>query len=267
MIEDPQGEGLTLTARLSTQSHPWLADHAVFGTILLPGTAFLELALQAAEHCGAKSITELTLQAPLILPESGAVQIQVSVKEPNQEGERGIAIHSRPQPNHEEEPTEWATHAQGILSQEETKAPKAPTEWPPPGAEPIALDGLYERLADAGLEYGPAFQGLDRAWAEGEEVYAEVSLAEAQAQEAQRFGIHPALLDAAAHPGIGRALGSAEEGEDGSDTLLLPFAWRGVSVEGEGGASSLRFRMSTDGEGGGLLAVDRPAPRSWPSSR
>ena len=47
-----EGEGLVLTGRLSTESHPWLADHAVMGTVLLPGTAFVELALAAAERVG-----------------------------------------------------------------------------------------------------------------------------------------------------------------------------------------------------------------------
>ena len=49
-IEDPDGEGLTLTGRLSLATHPWLADHAVAGTVLLPGTAFVELALRAGER-------------------------------------------------------------------------------------------------------------------------------------------------------------------------------------------------------------------------
>ncbi|WP_425337773.1 hypothetical protein, partial [Streptomyces novaecaesareae] len=36
-----------LTGHLSLTTHPWLADHAVFGTALLPGTALVELALHA----------------------------------------------------------------------------------------------------------------------------------------------------------------------------------------------------------------------------
>ena len=97
-IEDPgDGEGLTLTGRLSLATHPWLADHAVAGTVLLPGTAFLELALRAGEEAGAETVEELTLQAPLVLPEPGAVAIQVSVSGPDEEGRREISIHSRPE--------------------------------------------------------------------------------------------------------------------------------------------------------------------------
>ena len=78
-------------------THPWLADHAVGGTVLLPGTAFLELALRAAEQAGAETVEELTLQAPLVLPEAGAVAIQVSVSGPGEEGRREVSIHSRPE--------------------------------------------------------------------------------------------------------------------------------------------------------------------------
>ncbi len=50
-IEDPDG-GLTLTGRISLATHPWLADHAVLDTAILPGTAFLELALRPESRSG-----------------------------------------------------------------------------------------------------------------------------------------------------------------------------------------------------------------------
>ena len=49
-VESAEGDGLLLTGSISLQTHPWLADHAVAGNVLLPGTAFLELALK---RCGA----------------------------------------------------------------------------------------------------------------------------------------------------------------------------------------------------------------------
>ncbi len=103
VIDDPAGEGLTLTGRLSLQTHPWLADHAVAAAILLPGAAFLELALRAGEEAGCEQVEELTLQAPLILPEQGAAQIQVSVSGPDEEGRRELQVHSRAEAAGEEE--------------------------------------------------------------------------------------------------------------------------------------------------------------------
>ena len=71
-------EGWLFTGRLSTKSHPWLADHAVMGSGLMPGTGFIELALAAAERTGSQTVEELTLQAPLLLKDEGSVQIQLS---------------------------------------------------------------------------------------------------------------------------------------------------------------------------------------------
>src|SRR4029077_3004819 len=96
-IEDPNDGGLTLTGLLSLATHSWLADHVVAGTVLLPGTAFVELALRAGEQVDAATVEELLLQAPLVTPETGAVAIQVSVWGPGEEGRREIAIHSRPE--------------------------------------------------------------------------------------------------------------------------------------------------------------------------
>ncbi|WP_159073754.1 type I polyketide synthase, partial [Streptomyces sp. RTd22] len=68
-------DAVLLTSRLSVRSHPWLADHVVAGSVLVPGTAFVELAVQAGDQVGCDRVEELTLQAPLVLPEDGAVQV------------------------------------------------------------------------------------------------------------------------------------------------------------------------------------------------
>ena len=168
VVEDPLGEGLVITGALSLTTHPWLAEHAVFETPILPGTAFLEIALAAAERCGAEAVAELTLQAPLALPAQGAVDLQVSVSGPGEQGGRQISIHSRPRRGGgEEEPGEWTTHATGTLAPDAPPPAEPLAEWPPPGATPIATEGLYERLAEIGLGYGPAFQGLSAAWRSG----------------------------------------------------------------------------------------------------
>ncbi len=236
-IEDPDGEGLTLTGRISLATHPWLADHAVGENVLLPGTAFLELALKAAEELGAQTVAELTLAAPLLLPEQGAVAIQVSVSGPDEQGNREIAVHSRP----DEEDAQWTRHASGSLSEEPAPTPEPLGEWPPTGAEPLELDYLYDVLAEMGLRYGPAFQGLTAAWKAGDEIYVEASLPEEQASQAQSFAIHPALLDAALH-GIG--LGKGREGGG----AMLPFSWSGVSLHAEG-PKELRAQITERAEG------------------
>ncbi|MER7576727.1 SDR family NAD(P)-dependent oxidoreductase [Streptomyces sp. NPDC126514] len=238
--------GLVLTGRLSLRTHPWLADHAVAGTVLLPGTGFVELAIRAGDEVGCGHLTELTLQAPLTLPEQGAVHLQVVVSAPGAQGERGLTVYSRPEgsaPDHQ-----WALHAEGLLSPEPgTSSGDGLAAWPPPGAEAVDISGFYAGVEAAGYGYGPAFQGLRKAWKRGGEVFAEVELGESERAEAARFGIHPALLDAALH-----ANGYGDFG-GGGETLRLPFAWTGVSLFAAG-ADRLRVRISAAGED--ALAVE-----------
>ncbi len=244
-VELPEEQGWLLTGRISLDEHPWLADHAVAGTALLPGTAFVELALHAAERAGLGAVEELTLQAPLTLHEQGTVALQVAVGEAGEQGARPITISSR---SGEEAP--WVRHAEGTLAAAESTAPEPLGQWPPEGAEPIEVEDVYGRLAELGFDYGPAFQGLTAAWRRGEEVFAEVSLAPEQREAAAGFGVHPALLDAALHAGAWAAL------EDGEGQIKLPFSWNDVSLHALG-AAELRVKITPSTEGLSLLAYDQ----------
>ncbi|MFD0662086.1 acyltransferase domain-containing protein [Thermocatellispora tengchongensis] len=228
------GDGLLLTGRLSLDAHPWLRDHAVAGTPLLPGTAFVELAVRAGDQVGCDRIEELTLEAPLALPERGAVSVQILLGPADETGRRTLGVYSSASGGEE-----WTRHATGVLTTG-AGAGQAMAAWPPLGAEPVAIDGCYDALAAAGLGYGPAFRGLRAVWRSGEDVYAEVALPEGPAAEAGAYGLHPALLDAVLH-----ALAVATPPAPG-EAVRLPFSWSGVSLHATA-ASALRVRLSPAG--------------------
>ncbi|HWX45336.1 MAG TPA: type I polyketide synthase, partial [Solirubrobacteraceae bacterium] len=251
------GEGALFTGRISLASHPWLADHVVRGTVLLPGTAFLELALHVGEEVGCKLVQELALETPLVLPERGSAQLQVSVGEPDDAGQRSLAIHSRPEraggSGLAEAAERWTRHAGGVLAPAGQEAvdgraeamrgervASLSREWPPAGAEAVGVDDLYGCLAERGFEYGPLFQGLRALWRRGEDVFAEVSLADGESERAGSFGVHPALLDGAFHT-MGVGLLNDEEGGEGAhsplDGVRLPFAFGGVELHASGASS------------------------------
>jgi acyl transferase domain-containing protein/NADP-dependent 3-hydroxy acid dehydrogenase YdfG/acyl carrier protein len=258
------------TGRLSSQAHPWLADHAVMGIALVPGTALLELALHAGRTLGCGWLRELTLEAPLALPEQGSVCLQLLVGEPDAAGLRSIAIHARPEAadGGSARPRDWVRHASGVLGEVPLgEAPDAATPliesaakalardaWPPVDAIAVDVAGLYDRLAERGYDYGPTFRGLRAVWRDGQRILAEVALAEDRRPGAARFGVDPALLDAALHAGLD-LLGGEERG------LSLPFAWADVRLHAPG-ARSLRVCLtSADGEGLSLAVADeRGAP-------
>ncbi|MFE9122398.1 type I polyketide synthase [Streptomyces sp. NPDC007172] len=242
---------------LSTDAHPWLADHVVAGRTLLPGTAFVELAVRAGDEVGCDLLEELILEAPLVLPEDGTgVQLQLWVEEPDDTGRRTFTLHSRPQNDVPDEP--WIRHAAGVLATADpTSGPARPTgadadfaQWPPTGAVAMETEDLYAGFAAAGLGYGPAFQGVRAAWRRGDDVFAEVALPDDQRADAAEYGLHPALLDASLHGIVLTAIG-----QDGAEAgARLPFSWTGVSLYATG-APELRVRLTPAASGAVSLSI------------
>ncbi|MCP4922363.1 MAG: acyltransferase domain-containing protein, partial [Proteobacteria bacterium] len=228
-------DGFLFTGRLSVSEHRWLADHTVFDTVLVPGTGLLELVLAAGRTVGCTTVSDLMLAAPLVLPERGAVRVQLHVEAPDGQGHRTVALYSRAEDAPEDGP--WTAHATGMLSSPEDEAsPSADPRlqaWPPAGGEPLDLTDLYPRLAEQGLGYGPAFQGLTEAFRVGSAVYGRVVLPASVSETSGEYSIHPALLDAALHTlaAVGLASVDTPAGE-----VMLPFAWSDVTLHARGAA-------------------------------
>ncbi len=129
----------------------------MLGSVLVPGTALVELVLRAADEVGCDLLEELTLAAPLVLPASGgAVQVQVWVGEPDDDGRRPVSVHSR------EGEAPWTLHAEGAVTTGTTTASFDAAVWPPAGEDiyaevalPEGTDGdaygLHPALFDAAL--------------------------------------------------------------------------------------------------------------------
>ncbi|MFT2014488.1 SDR family NAD(P)-dependent oxidoreductase [Streptomyces sp. 796.1] len=234
------------TATLGTGDQPWLAEHAVTHTPLLPGTAHLDLALAAGTATGCPNLAELTLHAPLLLADGRPVHLHLTVGTPERtedgdaagEQRRSVHIHSRPQGTDADQP--WTHHASGILTTAGAAPtpPATPAPWPPAGATAVPLDGAYEDLAARGHQYGPAFQNLHALWRTDDALYADVRLAPTTVTSG--FGLHPALLDAALHP----LLIATGFGPGGTEGQALPFVWSGVTLHATD-ATALRVRITT----------------------
>ncbi|GAA2694484.1 MULTISPECIES: type I polyketide synthase [Actinosynnema] len=253
------GDDLVCQARLSTARQPWLADHAVRGSAVLPGTCWAELAIRAGDEVGAPALDELLVEAPLVLPERGAVEVQLRIGAPDAAGRRPLQAHARA------EGGTWTRHASGTLAADRS-TPVPLAQWPPTGAREVDLTGFYDSRAADGYGYGPALRGLRRAWTRDGEVFAEVGLPEPLSPDG--WGLHPALFDAALH-----ATGLLPPARVAADEVLLPFSWRGTRLRATG-ATALRVHLTGtaddhvlrayDPEGAPVVEVDalrlRPAP-------
>ncbi|MGV9292415.1 polyketide synthase dehydratase domain-containing protein, partial [Streptomyces sp. NPDC003719] len=265
-------DGMTVfTGRISLSTHPWLADHVVGGSVLVPGTAFVELALHAGDYVSCGLLEELTIEAPLVLDEEDDVSIQLVVEAADEAGRHTFRLSAQSPSG------TWVRHATGTLVAAAGPAHAdviVQGSWPPAGARAIDLGDFYARVADLGTEYGPVFQGMTALWRDGDDLYAEIALP--SGTEVSGYGIHPALLDAALHP-LATTRDEAAEGPS------LPFGFTGVRLHAtgadtlrvhwspaEGSAAAFRCR-AVDPAGAPVLTADslvlREAPKNLAAAR
>ena len=205
----------TYSANLSISQHGYLADHQIFGQIVLPATAYVELALAAAaDHFGQQpnSLTDLSLQDAMLLSADSARPVQL-VLQPEGTDTAAFQLYSQVEKDGR---THWQRHAQGMIQRAATPAL---AELEPLAAlqNRLTLDpdlaAYYGQMADLGVSYGPAFRGVQQLWrGDGEalgriQLPADVSCA--------GYHVHPALLDACLH-----VLGATTAQQ--SDATFLP---------------------------------------------
>ncbi len=238
-VEIGDGGGVVFTGRLSLTDFPWLADHRVRGAIVVPGTAVLDIVLEAGTRVGCDALEELMFEAPLVLPADGDLFLQVVVEAGDEGAPRPVTVYSRPDGGG------WARSAAGVIvagglgqTCDWTAA------WPPPDAVAIDVDGGYAGLTDLGYEYGQAFRGVPAAWSRGKELFAHVIAPDDI--DVQGYGLHPALLDAALRPLLLTG---------GTQDLRLPFVFRGVRLCASG-AAELRVRLTLAGDDITVEAAD-----------
>lgn len=225
IIDLPDRQGFVLTGRVSRKSQPWLGDHGADGVVLVPASAYVDMVLEAAARLGAAGIAELVLQAPMVLDETTALDIQLRIDARTEDGFWPVSLYGRKSSDDGQQPVDWVLHATAVLSGETPKLEPYQGPWPQQGAIEVDLEAFRQRLASAGYDYGPAFSGLNRLWRAGSDFYAEAELPEGL-KPAGHF-LHPALLDAVLQP----IAVPAET--DGSDELRLPFSLDGVTCTGE----------------------------------
>ncbi|MQS13790.1 alpha/beta fold hydrolase [Streptomyces kaniharaensis] len=251
------------TGRIAAGTQPWIADHVVLGALVVPGVALVDLAVTAGTAIGCPVLEELEITAQVVLTDEPR-QVQVTVGAADADGRREIAIYSRATAGGAAgDRPEAVCHARGRLGGATASPVPFDAQWPPVDAEPVPVDDLYTRLAEAGVDYGPLFQGVQAAWRRGAEIYTEVALPDDI--DGTGYGLHPALFDAALQGG----LFDAEPGASPN----LPVSWSDVSF-GPTTAARARVRVTAadsvlrvdavDVDGGPLLSVGRVGYRPAP---
>ncbi len=140
VVERAEGHELLLTGRLSAQDPAAPLDRTFPDTPLVSASAFAELALQAGLIAGVERVERLTVCAPLVLPDDGAVQLQVVVGQADEADRRAVELHARPEDAYRS--ARWTRHAHGTLAPATDSAetgldgPEQQEIWPPRDATP-----------------------------------------------------------------------------------------------------------------------------------
>jgi myxalamid-type polyketide synthase MxaE and MxaD len=206
---------------------PYLMDHRFQGAEVLPGTAYLELALAAAAATfgdGPRTLNDITFRSALFLPENGARTLQLVLT--RADDPPAFQIFSRPSgATHADE--QWTLHASGRIDDAaEASAPQQAdlAAIQARCGDEIAAADYYEELNARGLQYGPRFQGITRLWRHAGEALGQVRVPPALEHEIDAYQFHPAILDACAQ------VLAATDG--GSERAFLPVGVAAVRFYG-----------------------------------
>jgi acyl transferase domain-containing protein len=228
------GAGAQFLAEVSLEALPFLAEHVVFDTVLMPGTGYVEMALAAARELAPGdelTIENIVIEAPLGLS-AGSVQLVHTALEPEAAGRSEFQVRSAPQ-DASDQP--WRVHARGAIRRS-GKAPAGPdlgtvADVRARCATVTDVEAYYERLARAGLTYGPAFKGVKALQTGDREAVGTLEVAARPEDPCDGWVLHPALLDAAFHL-LGPALAADRQGE--LDRVYLPVGVESLRVSGAG---------------------------------
>ena len=260
-IESPRDRGVELAGRLSLADAGWLADHVVSERVIVPGSTLVDLAVYAGSSVGAPTVRELTLLSPLIFGESSDIKLRMSLQ-PSSDTEYLLTISSYAAASS----NDWTVNASAYLSDDSfTPTMSAIPDWSIETSRDIGEH--YGALRVLGYNYGPSFRALRRVWQIGEQCYGELILPNSGFSEADPFGIHPVLLDAAMHVfGIyGDAAARTDLG------VMVPFSFRNCQLHQPGASagrvavhplskSSFRLELQ-DRDGQPVFTVDEVALR------
>jgi len=202
---------------LGASSLPYLADHRVRGTVVMPGAAYVEMALAAAGElaAGPLRVEDVVFRQPLWLTEEATRRVQLALTQ-EADGAAAFRICSR---SAAEGAGDWTVHVEGRVVSG-AAAGTAPERLPLEDvrarcAEEVGGAELYRRLASQGLSYGPSFRGIESVRRRPGEALARLRVPAELAGEAALYRLHPALLDAAF-----QSVAATEEGGTGEETFL-----------------------------------------------
>lgn len=215
---------------------PWIADHKVGGAVVLPAAAYVEMALAAGRDWLADNrfeLEDLDIVAPIVFDgEHGrSVRLELSTRDGS------FQIKSRQRLSGDK----WTINACGrLLTAAVTSEPERVSTEVPQDASMIDRQTHYRLAAAIGLDYGPAFSGLENVCVHGSTVQASLAATDAIEADQEAYVLHPALLDACFQSLVGFFRADIEAGQG---VAHLPVKVGRLRLHRGGSIRALRARL------------------------
>jgi acyl transferase domain-containing protein/acyl carrier protein len=225
---------------------PYLKDHQVQGRVVIPATAYIEMAMAAGKEIfgtGVLSVSEITNEKVLVFRDDSSHTVQIAVmKYAHDEADYEVYSQSDRSDPSIQQNRAWVLHSRGKLhcdptssSSSNSSKPFDPEEIQERCPEVISGQKFYQDLNEKGNNWGPAFQGIERVWKGKGEALSSVILHDAVRKEIDFYEFHPALSDACGH--VLAATVSMQKSDD-----IKGGAFVGGSID------EVRFYRRPDGE-------------------
>jgi acyl transferase domain-containing protein/acyl carrier protein len=220
------------TSRLSVRSQPWLSDHVIYGTVVVPGATYAAMALAAAGTPA--SAKDVFFYEPIILPEKASREVQLTLHPLDDGSGSTFTVHSRP---YGERGADWSLNAEGTVltgvSSDGTDTGSAQTEPVDEAIERLNRmrpQELFETFADMELAWGPTWSGsLKTLWLGEGEAIGDIVVGEELSEQLGAEPMHPVLMDlctGVAFPAFPALLAA----EQGVSDLFLPLRYGQVTL-------------------------------------
>ncbi|HWT48258.1 MAG TPA: SDR family NAD(P)-dependent oxidoreductase, partial [Mycobacterium sp.] len=217
------------TSRLSVKSQPWLSDHVIYGTVVVPGATYAAMALAAVGAPG--RVQDVFFYEPIILGDKGSREVQLTLHPLEDGGGWTFRVHSR---SYGDRDAEWSLNADGtvVTGVDDERAPEQadPIDAAIERLNRMRPQELFETFADMELAWGPTWSGsLKSLWLGEGEAIGDITVGEKLAEQLGTEPMHPVLLDlctGVAFPAFPALLAA----EQGVNDLFLPLRYGQVML-------------------------------------
>ncbi|MGA8328579.1 MAG: SDR family NAD(P)-dependent oxidoreductase, partial [Mycobacterium sp.] len=217
------------TSRLSVKSQPWLSDHVIYGTVVVPGATYAAMALAAVDTPG--RVQEVFFYEPIILPEKASREVQLTLHPLDSGDGWNFKVHSRPYGVRD---VDWSLNADGTVIngvEEEQDPEQDPVDAAIERMNRMRPQELFETFADMELSWGPNWSGsLKSLWLGDGEAIGDITVGEELTEHLGSEPMHPVLMDlctGVAFPAFPALLAA----EQGVNDLFLPLRYGQVFLK------------------------------------